>query len=143
MYQHLIEIIQADCLFTPKQQKIESFDMRLLFNPFTNLLWLCLLTTTVMITIAKFLILNRKVNSIGIFWESFAANFGGSFDDTLTKKKPYKMLLFLTLFNGNVIWMGYQASLTVDLSISEPKLPFNDLEGLLNSDWKLFTIDKK
>ena len=117
--------------------------MKLLFNPFTNLVWLCLLTTTVMITLLKFLVLNRKVDSIGIFWESFAVNFGGSFDDSQTKKKSYKMMLFLTLLNGNVIWMCYQASLTVDLSISEPKLPFNNLEGLLNSDWNLFTVDKK
>ena len=81
--------------------------------------------------------MDKKDNLIGILWETFVTNFGGCFDEYQTGKNSYKILIFLSLFGGNLIWMAYQASLTVDLSISEPKLPFSDLEGLLTSDWKL------
>ena len=86
--------------------------------------------------------MDRMVNITGIMWETFVTNFGGSLDEYETRKYSYKMLIFLSLFGANIIWMAYQASLTVDLSVSEPKLPFSDLEGLLNSDWELFTIRK-
>ena len=87
--------------------------------------------------------MNEKENLIGILWETIATNFGGNLNEYQTRKTSYKMLLFLSPFGGNLIWMVYQASLTVDLSVSEPKLPFSDLEGLLTSDWKLYTINKK
>ena len=31
----------------------------------------------------------------------------------------------------------------MDLSIPNQKLPFNDLESFLQSEWKLFTVDKR
>ena len=129
-------------LFTPKQQKIETIDLKLLLHPFASIVWMCVLTTTGMIVIAKLLVVNEKENPIGIIWETFMTNFGGNFNEYQAGKSSYKTLVFLSLFGGNIIWMAYQASLTVDLSVSEPKLPFSDLEGLLNSDWELFTIRK-
>ena len=86
--------------------------------------------------------MDKKENLIGILWQTLVTNFGGSFNEHQTEKNSYKLIMFLSLFGGNLVWMGYQASLTVDLSVSEPKLPFNDLEGLLRSDWKLFTLKK-
>ena len=131
------------CLFMPKQQKTESIDLKLPTNPFTFMVWACVLTTSGMIVISKFVVLDVMQNPIGIFWETFVVHFGGNFEGPHTTRKSYKIIIFTTLFCGNIIWMGYQASLTVDLSVAEPKLPFNSPEGLLNSDWKLYTINKK
>ena len=102
-----------------------------------------MLTTMGMIVITNSLIMDKRINLIPILWETLMTNFGGNLTEYETRKSSYKMIMFVTLLGGIVIWMGYQASLTVDLSVSEPKLPFNDLEGLLNSDWNLFTINKK
>ncbi len=40
------------------------------------------------------------------------------------------------LFAGNVVFMGYNASLTVALSVVRPRLPFDSLEGLLESNYR-------
>lgn len=132
----------AASLYTQKKQKIEDIDLKLLLQPFSDIVWICILATAGMTIIVKLLILNKKVNLIGILWDTCMANLGGNFDQYQTGRNSYKMLIFLSLFGGNLVWMGYQASLTVDLSVSEPKLPFYDFEGLLRSDWKLFTLKK-
>ena len=90
----------------------------------------------------KLLILKKKTNVFGIYWETFVANFGGS-SDSSDMRDSYKILTFITLFFGNVVWMGYQASLTVDLTTPIAKLPFRDIEGLIESNWKLLTHSKR
>ena len=140
---YLLSYHITDCLFIPKQPKSESIDLTTLTQPFTNMVWTCVLATSIMIVLVKLLVWNKNANIIAMIWTIFVSNFGGSFDDHQAKRKSYHLVVFLTLLCGNFIWMGYQASLTVDLSVSEPKLPFNDLERLLHTNWKIFTINKK
>ena len=46
------------------------------------------------------------------------------------------IFLNFQLLSGNVVFMGYNASLTVALSVVRPKLPFDSLEGLLQSNYR-------
>jgi hypothetical protein len=48
-------------------------------------------------------------------------------------------VIFTSLLAGTVAWIGYQASLTSELSVAKEKLPFNDLESLSNTDYRLTT----
>lgn len=114
----------------------------MLCQPFTDFVWLGIIVTTTIIAFAKIFTAKSK-NVIGTFWATFVANFGGYFEGNLSQMKAFKFIVFLTLFWGNVIWMAYQASLTVELTNSEQKIPFRDMNEFLYSDWKLFTIGKR
>jgi hypothetical protein len=68
-------------------------------------------------------------------WVAFKANAGGK-PSTIKKIASYKIVLFDCLLVGSVVWMAYRASFTSELSIVKLKLPFNDLESLLRTDFK-------
>ena len=68
-------------------------------------------------------------------WVSFKANAGGK-PSSIKKTTSYKIVLFDCLLVGSVVWMAYRASFTSELSIVKLKLPFNDLESLLRTDFK-------
>jgi hypothetical protein len=69
------------------------------------------------------------------------ANFGGkpvpSKFDTI---QSYRFVIFTSLLAGTVVWISYRASLTSELSAAKKKLPFNDLESLSNTDYRLTTL---
>jgi hypothetical protein len=48
-------------------------------------------------------------------------------------------VIFTSLLAGTVVWISYRASLTSELSVAKKKLPFNDLESLSNTDYRLTT----
>ena len=96
-----------------------------------------------MTVFAKFLTIKGKSDIFGTVWASGAVFFGGDFNANESQRKSFKLLTLLSLFGGNIIWMGYQASLTVEVSVPVNKLPFTDLVSLLKTDWKLYTIGKE
>ena len=49
---------------------------------------------------------------------------------------PVRALLLCMFLTGNVVFIGYRASLTSNLSVRSLALPFNDLQTLLESDFK-------
>ncbi len=71
---------------------------------------------------------------------AFASNFG--IDMSKGGLRDYgigfsiRALLLSVYITGNVIFMGYRASLTSGLSVRTLKLPFQDPEGLLSSDFR-------
>ena len=77
-------------------------------------------------------------NSIELIWTSFIANFGGKPSATsIDSKKSYKVTVTTSLLSGLIIWIAYRSFLTSELSVVREKLPFEDLEGLANTNWKL------
>ena len=129
-------------LLIPKQLKYESIEFETFKYPLMNIVWLCIFFTILMVVITKLLVTRGLGNMFEIIWSTFAVFFGGSFYSNQSSKLTYRIVTFLTLFFGNIVWMGYQASLTVDLSVPSHKLPFNSLETFLNTNWKLYTFDK-
>ena len=139
----LLMIIITGVLVIPKQQQSEQIDLRTYSYPFKDLVWASVLGCTTLIIILRLLTNYRNSNLLEVIWTSFAANFGGTISENITGSTAYKVVTFVMLFCGNWVWMGYQASLTVDLSIPDKELPFNDLESFLLTDWNLFTVDKR
>ena len=125
-----------------RQQKTETMDFRTFIYPLNDFVWACMLGTSVLIIISKILSTKIKINPLEIAWATFATYFGGHFSHQESYQNAYKITIFISLFCGNVIWMGYQASLTVDLSSPSHKLPFNSLETFLKSGWSLHTHRK-
>ena len=52
----------------------------------------------------------------------------------------FKIIIFISLLCGNIIWIGYQAKLTAELATIGEEMPFEDLEGLAQTDWTLVTF---
>jgi hypothetical protein len=69
------------------------------------------------------------------------ANFGGNpVPSKLDTIQSYRFVIFTSLLAGTVVWISYRASLTSELSEAKKKLPFNDLESLSNTDYRLTTF---
>ncbi len=68
----------------------------------------------------------------------FSSYFGKSFSG-IRGGDRLRTLLFGYSLVGTVIWISYRASLTSNLAIREPALPFITLEGLLVSDYEYAT----
>lgn len=121
----------------------DLLDLRTFFYPLNVTVWSCILASTLMIVIGRLLVNgNEKDSILEVIWESFATYFGGNFDRGTSGRKAYSIIMFVALFCGNIVWMGYQASLTVDLSSPTIKLPFLDMQTFLGSGWKLYTFKK-
>ena len=68
-------------------------------------------------------------------------NFGGE-PGHEHKNLTLKIIFLTCLFAGIIIWGAYQASLTSELSVVKLKLPFNDLESLYDSSYRLGVFKK-
>ena len=124
------------------KQNSEPIDYQTFTYPLRTIVWICVIATILTTVLAKLLAIGSKTSMFDMIWISSAVFFGGDFNNCESGRSTYKVLLFVSLFGGNIIWMAYQASLTVELSVQTNDLPFRDLEGLLQSDWKLFTVRK-
>ena len=125
-----------------KKKTSEQLDCRTFYYPLTNIVWSCIIASTVLTVLSKLLSTKYEINLLDIIWTSFATNFGGHFENQNENTNALKVITFVTLFCGNIIWMGYQASLTVDLSAPSNKLPFKDIETFYDLNWNLYTIRK-
>ena len=83
----------------------------------------------------KMFCLNFILIYFGNFWVALKANFGGTPSSSPTNT-THKIVLFVLLLGGNVVWMAYTASLTSELSVVKLKLPFKDMESLSNTDYR-------
>ena len=72
------------------------------------------------------------INSVNIN-VSWKKNTYSPKDDLTTS---IRLLLLGVFITGNVVFMGYRASLTSELSVHFARLPFRDLESLADSDFK-------
>ena len=126
----------------------EEISWKAYLTPFSADLWAILVVVAMFIAITlsaieKYLSLGATgssyksffINLMSNFWITFKANVGGAPSD-VHDNNAYQIVLFDCLFIGSIVWISYQASLTSELSNIKLKLPFNDLETLLKSDYK-------
>ncbi len=68
---------------------------------------------------------------------AFAANVGGKPKEDKIKKISFstKLVIFICLLTGTIIWMGYRASITSELATTKIKYPFDSLETLLGTSF--------
>ena len=72
-----------------------------------------------------------------VFLASLLANFGGAhFGSKMDQINSNKLVVFIILLSGVVIWTYYQASLTSKLAIKLEKYPFNDLLSFSQTNYR-------
>ena len=124
----------------------EAFSWTAYLNPFSMELWLILiivsLITSSFLTILERFFIKSITEKLPIFnflknlWVAFKVNFGGKPNYSVPANTTHKIVMFECLLVGSLIWMAYRASLTSELSVKKLKLPFNNLESLLASDYR-------
>ena len=131
-------------LIIQKQRKYDLIDLRTFNYPLKMTVWAGILGSVSIIVVARIIARNSidSTTFLDVAWESFAPYFGGWFQRELNERNSYKILTFVTLFCGNIIWMSYQASLTVDLSSPTTKIPFSNLETFSETNWNIYTTSK-
>ncbi len=76
------------------------------------------------------------LNFMTWLWLAFSVNFGGNQNSAKLKKIPSnRIILFFCLLGGTIIWIGYRASITSDLSVIKIVYPFNDLESFTKTEF--------
>ena len=76
-------------------------------------------------------------NVFGFLWYSSTVYFGGEPSGTaIDSKRPYKLIVFISLLGGIIIWISYRSFLTAVLSVNIKKYPFNDMYTLSKTDWR-------
>ena len=125
-----------------------QLDFKLFFNLFHFDVWICSLGLTILVILVTSL-LEVSLLKIGFksgkfsnrFFESLALTFNGStFGDSWTKF--YRPVIFVISLHGIFIWMHYNGNLTSFLTEIDLKLPFQDLQGLLQTNYFLTTSPK-
>ena len=119
-------------------------------HPFSAWLWImlilvALIAATILTALESyfeesnksFIVLDYAKN----VWICLRINFGGE-PGQEHKNLTLKIIFLTCLFAGIIIWGAYQASLTSELSVVKLKLPFNDLESLHDSSYRLGGIQK-
>ena len=114
------------------------------FDPFPGNIWLSVILVAMVISLLLtfmeifFNLTNNKswfFTYLRNLMISMKANAGGK-PSSVKKNTSHRIVLFVCLFIGTIVWMAYRASFTSELSVTKLKLPFNDLEGLHKSNFK-------
>ena len=134
-------------IFIPINEVGEEFDFSTFTNPMSHEMWIMVLVACTVIGFTHYFTCSiHESNKIKIiemleyFILSVTANLGHYLSFIKgTKSLSYKIILFISLLSGNILWMAYQGSLTSELANVKLQLPFVDLKSLSESDWKLIT----
>ena len=114
-------------------------------KPISTKLWIMLVFIALVIAIFLTIIekwINKTQSHKLLFknllmnlWIALKANFGGK-PGSIINNNAYQIVIFSCLLVGSIFWMAYRASLTSELAVVKLKLPFDDLESLLVSDYR-------
>ena len=85
--------------------------------------------------------LDALVENVDHYWSLLNSYFGKGPSDSMISRHgsstDSRILLFIVFFFGNLVFMTYKASLTSELSTRRQILPFDSLERLIQSDYRL------
>ena len=122
----------------------EEISWTIFLGPFSNDIWIALITMALVIagviTIVDriFNLSTQKlffVDYLVNLWVALKANIGGK-PSSAPQNSAQKIIIFDCLLVGMIVWIAYRASLTSELSVTDLKFPFKDLESLLKTDYK-------
>ncbi len=136
-----------------KRNSAEEYDWLTFFRPFTNQVWYFLLSNCVVLLAAVKLIevwylgkglterphFETVVDLVGDFWMLGASYFGRAPADQkrIKSKKALNVLFLVVLLANTIVSMSYRSSLTAELSSRRYRMPFESLQQLLESDYRL------
>ena len=84
------------------------FDFLLFFKPFNMYTWITILVSTMIIAIAKSLILESNgflYKSVSYIWTSFMGFCGQAPSSSSAIQESYRQTLFVTLLFGQIFWI--------------------------------------
>ena len=109
---------------------------------FRSDVWIVILFMTLVIAMVKSMLQYRfsklkLKNCFGFYWTTFIAIFGGKASGTpIDSKKSYKIIVFVSLLSGLLIWMFYRSFIIASLSVQVTEYPFKDIESLSKTKWR-------
>ncbi len=140
-----VVLTHMPAIFIGSNDQVEEFNWILPFKPFTSGLWITICFVAIVLGTLLFIMdikgMERKnvkkPNSIqsylGYLWITLIANFGGAPESKMSLQNGGRILVFTCLIVGNVVWIGYRASITSELSNTKVEYPFQDLDTLLET----------
>jgi hypothetical protein len=126
----------------------ELHSWTMFMKPLSWLLWVAVLCNSIAYSVTLIFMQNLKNNKHSTlagylgevpktWWCVFITSFGKSLNlETQRSTGSWRLLIFLTCLSGNIIFMAYKASLTTQLSLRFPHLPFHNLEQLSETDYR-------
>ena len=69
------------------------------------------------------------------FWMHLTFYFSGKPSASDMKLASYRLLLFVSLLGGVVVWISYRAFLTSELTSEIKRYPFHDLDTLSKTNY--------
>ena len=123
----------------------EGLDFEVFKRPFHSWTWAVVICSSVLVSIfISFIwkVLDHKAkiveNIAKILSMSLQANLGvNRFDSFTNYFGTLKVVIFITLLMGNVVWLSYNGSLLSGLIAPIKIKPFHDLEALSTSKFRL------
>ena len=132
--------ISKVAFFVVKEPEKEEFNLTLLLQPFTMELWLVIGISIV--TLGASVMVLQKELSLILFQEFFFLIFGGQLNYRRDFKSSTKLLILTSLLFGTLIWSLYNSKMTSISSIKSQSLPFNDLNSLSQSGFRILMPPK-
>ena len=117
-----------------------KMDINLFVTPFQIYVWIMIGSLAFVIGIIKSSILEEYhpiCKTVFYLWSSLKAFFGvPPLQNKSSLRDSYRLIVFVSLLFGQIVWVSYNAFLTSELAITEESLPFKDLESLAETDWR-------
>ena len=113
-----------------------------LVSTFRSNVWIAILLLTLFIALVKSGLQYKfsklkMLSCLGFYWTTFIAILGGKPTPTpIDSKKSYKLIVFVSLLSGVLIWMFYRSFIIASLSVQVKEYPFNDMESLSKTKWR-------
>ena len=124
-------------------KKIEQLSMSTFLSPFHWTVWLCLLISSIGISIVLWISHNfsrnwEKIDYIEAFCIVSSSIFGFCIRDAndTNSKTSERLILLIVFISGSLFYYTYCAFLTSSLAVQNEKIPFDSPEGILNTNYR-------
>ena len=131
-------------IFIKKGLFQEAFDYEVFRRPFDTDIWIVLFSSSLILSICIVFILRVTDQTISIFPNGIKALFtflqtnlgNASFATFPNELLSSKIIFFITLLMGNIVWMAYQGSLLSELIVPKLSKPFHDFDTLIKTNYR-------
>ena len=124
-------------------KKIEQLSMSTFSSPFHWTVWLCLLISSIGISIVLWISHNfsriwEKIDYLEAFCIVSSSIFGFCIRDAndTNSKTSERLILLIVFISGSLFYYTYCAFLTSSLAVQNEKIPFDSPEGILNTNYR-------
>ena len=124
-------------------KKIEQLSMSTFLSPFHWTVWLCLLISSIGISIVLWISHNfsrnwEKIDYLEAFCIASSSIFGFCIRDAndTNSKTSERLILLIVFISGSLFYYTYCAFLTSSLAVQNEKIPFDSPEGILNTNYR-------